>query len=294
MDPLPKKEALVAYYNNEYRQSDFSISIDNNKVIDLPIQIPWSGYSYARFKNFLDLAKASPEFIPPSSDSYFLDYGGYQGFFLLAVRQCYDCHVFNYDYSQNGIAFSQKALDIPSQLGVDISTDTFDRQFDYVSLIHVFEHLENPVEFLRHIKSKVIKDSGYLYIEVPNAYGAALSDPTHFSTFTSVSLKNTLTLGGFKTIGYSVHGNQKYGNMSDNCYANISILAVPCLEVSSATIEHPLSAKRFEKQLKDAYHAVYYRYCLRAVSTIGTELKRLFGLPVLILLEKLGIKFSKK
>jgi len=43
-------------------------------------------------------------------------------------------------------------------------------QFDVVTLYHVLEHIPNPVDILRVLRS-IVRPGGYLVIEVPNAGG---------------------------------------------------------------------------------------------------------------------------
>lgn len=70
-------------------------------------------------------------------------------------------------------------------------------KFDIVTLIHVIEHLKNPVNFLKKLKHNV-KKNGYLIIETPDFDSAMarqynlkfrlLHDKTHISLFSSESL----------------------------------------------------------------------------------------------------------
>ncbi|MDF1795440.1 MAG: class I SAM-dependent methyltransferase [Coxiellaceae bacterium] len=286
IDRLPDKTKLIEYYNNNYRKSDFAITITQNKTIDLPIQIPWSGFSYSRFQNFLNLVKDSKDILPISKESKFLDYGGYQGFFLYAVKQTFGCNVFNYEYNKHGLDFAEKALGISGQQGKDIQTDTFDTKFDFISLNHVFEHLDNPVQFLTHVRTKVLNQNGCLYIEVPNAFGSPLSDPTHFNMYTATSLINILSLAGYKTINHHIHGNQVYGLISDNNYRNISIIATPEKSPTFKVIHTPVLARRFCKDLRRSYLKVYLNYIRHSIGLIFSELKRLIGVFGFLILEK--------
>ncbi len=89
MDNFPNKEKLMDYYRNDYRGSEFAIEVKDGRKIDLPIQIPWSGYSFVRFANFYELLLSCPNVKPPSENDTFIDIGGYQGFFLLAVSKVF-------------------------------------------------------------------------------------------------------------------------------------------------------------------------------------------------------------
>lgn len=92
-----------------------------------------------------------------------------------------------------------------------ISGDLCDAQFppehfDVVTVFHVFEHLENPVETLGEI-SRVLKPGGAVVLEAPNAGGFVprifktrwfgYNVPVHLYHFTPESLKIILRQCGF-------------------------------------------------------------------------------------------------
>ena len=72
---------------------------------------------------------------------------------------------------------------------------------DYVSLIHVFEHLKNPRRILRNIDKESI-----LFIEVPNCENKKVLDfsmqISHISHFTHESIENILEKEGWKIIKF--------------------------------------------------------------------------------------------
>jgi 2-polyprenyl-3-methyl-5-hydroxy-6-metoxy-1,4-benzoquinol methylase len=268
MHPLPSKEKLVNHYQGSYRKSDFAISTNTNsgtkKLIDLPIKIPLSGYSFLRFENFIDLLEDAPKTKAPTENDLFIDYGGYQGFFLYAVKKTYGCKVFNYDFSQDGIRFAKGAFDIEGMVASDIESDIFPKKAQYVSLVHVFEHLISPNSFLCHLKKNVLHDDGILYIEVPNAFGYPMSDPTHFFTYTEASIRNILMLNGFEVIKLKIHGNPQYGLEIDSDRMNISLLARQSFN-SNFKVEliQPLSHDAITSQLKSSYLRIHLSYSLR-------------------------------
>ena len=66
----------------------------------------------------------------------------------------------------------------------DIYKDEFSEQIDVCTVIHVLEHLHDPLKFLKHVKNKIIKNNGYIYVEVPSAESSTYDDPTHLFMFT--------------------------------------------------------------------------------------------------------------
>ena len=97
--------------------------------------------------------------------------------------------------------------------------DVRDNDFDVVTLFHVFEHLTQPLEFLRRIR-EILKPGGKIVIEVPHAKDFLLStlDWEAFKAFTSWSehlilhTRRSLTIflqeAGFHEI--TVSGYQRY------------------------------------------------------------------------------------
>lgn len=86
--------------------------------------------------------------------------------------------------------------------GFDVRSDIneFKKQFDVITLFHVFEHLKNPRKWLNIFADNVKKD-GFLFIEVPNANDALLSlygnedfaDFTYWSAHLYLYTKKSLT-----------------------------------------------------------------------------------------------------
>ena len=285
MDNFPDKEKLMEFYRNDYRDSEFAIQINDGRKIDLPIQIPWSGYSFARFANFYELLLSCPNIKPPTKSDTFIDIGGYQGFFLLAVSKVFGSKVLNYEYSLDGLEFAKNALSIPGFKAKEITTDDIGSQANFVSLVHVFEHLEDPSSFLKHLHSKILKDDGYVYIEVPNAFGFPLTDPTHFYTYTQISLSNILTSHGFKIEKIITQGNQKYGWDIDNNHMNISLLASKT-SIFSDVYQKPMNAAMFTKNLKNSYTKIHKKLLLTKIRNLFKDTYLMIIYLVIFISEK--------
>lgn len=74
-------------------------------------------------------------------------------------------------------------------------------QFDVISMIHVLEHIVNPLPFLKRVRSK-LKTDGLLLVEVPqftdNPFDLVIAD--HCSHFEMIGMKNLLRKAGFEII----------------------------------------------------------------------------------------------
>ena len=293
MTEFPDRDKLVEFYNNDYRASDFAIELQDGRTIDLPIQIPWSGISYARFETFYRMIERS-SVQRPSSESFFIDYGGYQGFFLLAVKQCYGAEVMNYEYSQSGLQFAEGALGIPGFLSQDISKDSFHKKADFVTLLHVFEHLEAPLDFLIHVRENILKSTGSIYIEVPNVYGDALVDPTHFYTYSELSLSNMLMMAGYTVVEVVEHGFPGNQLKADNDRANLSIMAVVGPETLSQTLHTPLALNDFLIDVRNSYKSVHWKFLKTVLKRLRKDFFEATVYSIGFLLEaKLGLNLRK-
>jgi 2-polyprenyl-3-methyl-5-hydroxy-6-metoxy-1,4-benzoquinol methylase len=89
-----------------------------------------------------------------------------------------------------------KSKVVHSDLKSFIRTNT--KKFDFISAIHVIEHIRNPSVFLK-AALKLLKNRGVLYIETPNSYGhlatyekknyTFLTPPDHINLFSKTSLQ---------------------------------------------------------------------------------------------------------
>ena len=126
-----------------------------------------------------------------------------------------------------GIEPSQSAT-IAEKRGIIVKKTTFEKvdlpqnYFDVVILNHTLEHLANPLEVVRKVKS-VLKKGGLILIDVPNFGGFSarilrsswpyLAPDEHTYQFTQDSLKKILKKAGFKYLfSESRSGIFDYGN----------------------------------------------------------------------------------
>lgn len=72
-------------------------------------------------------------------------------------------------------------------------------EFHLISMIHVLEHLPNPVEYLRNLRDHYSRSDAWLVIEVPNLYGHKLPlGIFHPMAFSQHTLQQTLQKGGWE------------------------------------------------------------------------------------------------
>ncbi len=131
-----------------------------------------------------------------------LDIGSGFGFFLEeALRAGFQA--MGLEPAKNLFAYSQKKLAsaVVNQTYNKYFAENPQKTFDYISLIHVIEHLPHPLETIRKL-SKHLNKNGILYIETPNLDSwlfraeqknyTFLTPPDHLFLFSKTAFTNML------------------------------------------------------------------------------------------------------
>jgi SAM-dependent methyltransferase len=77
---------------------------------------------------------------------------------------------------------------------------------DLISMIHVLEHLPDPVPYLAHLRQKLLQPGGWLLLEVPNLYCHDCFETAHLTSFSAHTLTQTLQQAGFEIVALKKHG----------------------------------------------------------------------------------------
>ncbi len=128
-----------------------------------------------------------------------LDVGSGIGVFPYALKVA-DYDVQCVEENEISVDFIFEKLGLACYRGIEHANGLFDA----LSLIHVLEHIENPIKFLKIAKAK-IKSGGYIFIEVPDSSEFNYLDKNHdeFNSCHTVfydmgSLYSVLNLAGFE------------------------------------------------------------------------------------------------
>ncbi|MDA9963692.1 class I SAM-dependent methyltransferase [Schleiferiaceae bacterium] len=191
-------------------------------------------------------------FIRFTEDFKLLDVGCNNGDFLRLFSDK-QINLAGIDYSIN-IKF---VADLKEQ-GVDIREGTdltvFSEKFDFISVLHVLEHVDRIHDFLNDIKYS-LKYGGTAYIEVPDAerYEAYYNSPfgyydlEHINHFTSASLKKLLARQGFE-IQKEFTGDFKMNEALK--YPYIGFIVKKSKIANIAKYENVFQPNRIEKSFK--------------------------------------------
>ncbi|MEX0671687.1 MAG: class I SAM-dependent methyltransferase [Pirellulales bacterium] len=151
-NPRPSTADLRAFYRESYR-------ITYKHSWQPSLKHIYRGGHVARQR----LRHVMPFLTPGSS---VLDFGSGGGEFVFMLRELgHDARGIepNVGYAE----YSRDALGIPVQIGGFDEAQVQDESLDLVTLFHVAEHLEHPVEAFRKA-AEWLRFGGRLYVEVPN------------------------------------------------------------------------------------------------------------------------------
>jgi len=92
------------------------------------------------------------------------------------------------------------------------------KKFDVIIMRHILEHVVNPIQYLKNIKSNLSKD-GVLFIEVPDFTFLDKNNDTllfeHVNYFSQLTLSHVLNEAGYIVISQSFSITKNYATCSD-------------------------------------------------------------------------------
>ncbi len=176
-NPQPTKEILELYYRSYSRYGD-------------------SFRSFSYIKNQIEFFKRNI----PNNLKRVLEIGSFDGTFLNCLKELgFEIH--GIEPSKEGVNAALK------NYGINLEHTFFDKayvdkflasnkeKFDIVLFLHVFEHVPEPLDFLRLVL-KITKDNGVIFIEVPDAQRPTVENVAdffsieHIMYYTESSLRN--------------------------------------------------------------------------------------------------------
>jgi SAM-dependent methyltransferase len=190
--PRPTPEELQSFYSGEYRRLKQDTEEPTEK--DQAMQV-------AR-------ARATLAFLRPRVRRVVrhLDVGSSSGALLRHVGQEYSCAGVGVEPGEVYRRFSQAlGQRIYPSLG-DLAA-AGEGIFDLVSLMHVLEHLPDPVGTLASLRRNHMSDGGVLILEVPNLIEHVSLERAHLKAFTAGTLRETVRRAGFRVLEAKAHGS---------------------------------------------------------------------------------------
>jgi SAM-dependent methyltransferase len=137
-----------------------------------------------------------------------LDIGCSVGILLEEIREAYSCEAVGIEPGEAHRAHAlERGLRVFSTL--EMIETSGGRTFDLISMLHVLEHLPDPVDYLRDLKDRFLSTNGWLLIEVPNLYAHDCFETAHLSAFSELTLRGALETAGYSLIRIRRHGEPR-------------------------------------------------------------------------------------
>ena len=135
-----------------------------------------------------------------------LDVGSSSGTLLQCFQEQYGCASVGIEPGDAYRRFSQsQGLQIYPSL--DILAEADEDSFDLISMLHVLEHVVDPVHTLRSLRETRMRLGGYLLLEVPNLIEHESLELSHLYAFTRSTLKAIFRRAGFRILWSKAHGS---------------------------------------------------------------------------------------
>jgi len=165
-DPRPNEEEVKNFYKKDYRVQYKGTYTPQLKHVYRAGKIAEQRYLFLK-----DVVK---------TDSAILDVGASSGEFVYLMR--------GLGFEARGIEpnegyglYAKNELGLPIEIGVMQQFDLPENSIDIVTMHHVFEHLDDPFLILERLH-KVLRDEGFLVIEVPNVEATCFAPIHRFHT----------------------------------------------------------------------------------------------------------------
>ena len=156
------EENVVDYTKSEYREKYTTIVGEKStpkEFFDLQMN-----FQENRIKRIKDLI---------NSDTEILEIGSSTGHFLESIKGQVS-KVVGIELDPNHVKFAKEFCDLEIYEQPLEEIKFGNQKFDVIFMFQVFEHIQNPIEFLKNCK-KILKPNGTIYVEVPNVDDILLS-----------------------------------------------------------------------------------------------------------------------
>jgi 2-polyprenyl-3-methyl-5-hydroxy-6-metoxy-1,4-benzoquinol methylase len=137
-----------------------------------------------------------------------LDIGCSSGVLLEQLRDHYQAQVIGIEPGNSYRQYAQS-------LGLEVYPSLEDLEqrgpspFQLVSMMHVLEHMPEPVEYLHELMERFLAPDGWLLLEVPNLYAHDSFEVAHLVSFSPHTLTQVLHKAGFRVLNLHAHGQPR-------------------------------------------------------------------------------------
>jgi 2-polyprenyl-3-methyl-5-hydroxy-6-metoxy-1,4-benzoquinol methylase len=82
-------------------------------------------------------------------------------------------------------------------------------RFNLVSMMHVLEHMPEPVEYLQNLRTDFLEPGGWVLLEVPNLYAHDCFEVAHLVSFSAHTIAQVVQKAGFRVIRLRAQGQPR-------------------------------------------------------------------------------------
>jgi 2-polyprenyl-3-methyl-5-hydroxy-6-metoxy-1,4-benzoquinol methylase len=183
-----------AFYQSEYRLLYQGQEGPNSK--DLAVQA-------ARAQITLEFARRH---IP--SATRILDIGCSSGILLGRFRDQFNAQAVGIEPGNIYRQYAQsQGLEILASL--EELKETGNGRFSLVSMLHVLEHLPQPLVYLQDLRLQFLEPGGWLLLEVPNLYAHDCFEVAHLVSFSAHTLTQLVQQAGYRVVQLYAHGSPR-------------------------------------------------------------------------------------
>ncbi len=139
------------------------------------------------------------------SPNRILDIGASAGVLLKSFQEAFGCDVVGVEPGEAYRAYAQQQ-GIKMYPSIESLSAEDDQRFELVTMLHVLEHLAEPVSTLEKIRRELLQDYGVLLLEVPNFYSHESYELAHLVCYTPRTIREVLKQAGYRGIFFQAHG----------------------------------------------------------------------------------------
>jgi 2-polyprenyl-3-methyl-5-hydroxy-6-metoxy-1,4-benzoquinol methylase len=184
-----------------------------------------------------------------------LDIGASTGLLLKTFHEAFGGEVMGVEPGDAYRAHAEKR-DVPMFASIEALIETSPDKFDLISMIHVLEHLADPLSVLRKIRTELLEQSGILLLEVPNFYVHDSYELAHLTCYTPHTLQQVLRQAGYHVFFFQRHGFPRSSLL--NLY--LTLMAQPLPGDVPLPAVKPDHIVRFKRRM-----GLLYRRCVEKV-----------------------------
>jgi SAM-dependent methyltransferase len=138
----------------------------------------------------------------------FMDIGSSAGSLLEEIRNAYECEAIGIEPGEAYRHYAQ-ARDLNVYESLDAVNAAGENKYNLIAMIHVLEHVPDPIEYLRELRNIYLTKDGKILIEVPNLYAHDSFEVAHLTSFSRHSLIEVVKMAGFQAEYLEPHGRPR-------------------------------------------------------------------------------------